>query len=254
MRATNYNDDSDTSSWSTIWSFTTGGSIPTLASPSNGSTAVRLRPTLDWNAVSSCDYYDYECDTTPQFNSPELQSGAIAAGTSEVRLNQLRYGTTYYWRVRIRLNSDTSSWSTVWSFTTAGTIALTSPSNGSTLSRTIKPTLDWDYISDGDYYEYQYDLSPDFDSPALVNGEIAVGTSQIDITEPLRFGETYYWRVREYTAIDTTPWSETWSFNTPGEIALVSPANGATLSNTINVTLDWVHFVLPSLTFSCTML
>ncbi|MBP5400616.1 MAG: T9SS type A sorting domain-containing protein [Bacteroidales bacterium] len=239
MRATNYNDDSDTSSWSTVWSFTTGGSIPTLSSPSNGSTAVRLRPTLDWNAVSSCDYYDYECDTTPQFNSPELQSGAIAAGTSEVRLNQLRYGTTYYWRVRIRLNSDTSSWSTVWRFTTAGTIALTSPSNGSTLSRTIKPTLDWDYISDGDYYEYQYDLSPDFDSPALVNGEIAVGTSQIDITEPLRFGETYYWRVREYTAIDTTPWSETWSFNTPGEIALVSPSNGSTLSRTINTTLDW---------------
>ncbi len=237
-QATNSN-NSDTSSWSTVWSFTTGGSIPTLSSPSNGSTAIRLRPTLDWNAVSSCDYYDYECDTTPQFNSPELQSGAIAAGTSEVRLNQLRYGTTYYWRVRIRLNSDTSSWSTVWRFTTAGAIALTSPSNGSTLSRTIKPTLDWDYINDGDYYEYQYDLSPDFDSPELSTGYVAVGTSEVELTEPLRFGETYYWRVREYTTIDTTPWSETWSLNTPGEIVLVSPANGTTLTNTINVTLDW---------------
>ena len=238
MCATNYN-DSDTSSWSTVWSFTTGGSIPTLASPSNGSTAVRLRPTLDWNAISSCDFYDYECDTTPQFNSSELQSGSIAVGTSEVWLNQLRYGTTYYWRVRIRLNSDTSSWSTVWRFTTAGAIALTSPSNGSTLSRTIKPTLDWDYINDGDYYEYQYDLSPDFDSPELSTGYVAVGTSEVELTEPLRFGETYYWRVREYTTIDTTPWSETWSFNTPGEIVLVSPANGTTLTKTINVTLDW---------------
>ena len=239
MRATNYNDDSDTSSWSTVWSFTTGGSIPTLASPSNGATAIRLRPTLDWNAVSSCDYYDYECDTTPQFNSPELQSGAIAAGTSEVRLNQLRYGTTYYWRVRIRLNSDTSSWSTVWSFTTAGTIALTSPANGTTLYRYLHPTLDWDFINDGDYYEYQYDLSPDFDSPELVSGLVAVGTSEIDITTPVRFGATYYWRVREYTSIDTTPWSATWSFTTPGEIALVSPANGSTLSRTLHPTLDW---------------
>ena len=238
MCATNYN-DSDTSSWSAVWSFTTGGSIPTLSSPSNGSTAVRLRPTLDWNAVSSCDYYDYECDTTPQFNSPELQSGAIAAGTSEVRLNQLRYGTTYYWRVRIRLNSDTSSWSTVWSFTTAGTIVLTSPANGSTLSRTLNPTLDWDYIRDGDYYEYQYDLSPDFDSPELVSGLVAVGTSEVELTAPMRFGATYYWRVREYTSIDTTPWSATWSFTTPGEIALVSPANGSTLSRTLNPTLDW---------------
>ena len=239
MCATNYNDDSDTSSWSTVWSFTTGGSIPTLASPSNGSTAVRLRPTLDWNAVSSCDYYDYECDTTPQFNSPELQSGAIAAGTSEIRLNQLRYGTTYYWRVRIRLNSDTSSWSTVWSFTTAGTIALTSPSNGTTLYRYLHPTLDWDFINDGDYYEYQYDLSPDFDSPELVSGLVAVGTSEVDLTAPMRFGTTYYWRVREFTSIDTTPWSATWSFTTPGEIALVSPANGSTLSRTLNPTLDW---------------
>ena len=238
MCATNYN-DSDTSSWSAVWSFTTGGSIPTLASPSNGSTAVRLRPTLDWNAVSSCDYYDYECDTTPQFNSPELQSGAIAAGTSEIRLNQLRYGTTYYWRVRIRLNSDTSSWSTVWSFTTAGTIALTSPANGTTLYRYLHPTLDWDFINDGDYYEYQYDLSPDFDSPELVSGLVAVGTSEVDLTAPMRFGTTYYWRVREYTSIDTTPWSATWSFTTPGEIALVSPANGSTLSRTLNPTLDW---------------
>ena len=238
VQATNYN-DSDTSSWSTVWSFTTGGSIPTLSSPSNGSTAVRLRPTLQWNSVSSCNYYDYECDTTPNFNSPELQSGSVASGTTSIRINQLRYGTTYYWRVRIRLNSDTSSWSTVWRFTTAGAIALTSPSNGSTLSRTIKPTLDWDYINDGDYYEYQYDLSPDFDSPELSTGYVAVGTSEVELTEPLRFGETYYWRVREYTTIDTTPWSETWSFNTPGEIVLVSPANGTTLTNTINVTLDW---------------
>ncbi len=237
MCATN-NNDSDTSSWSAVWSFTTGGSIPTLASPSNGSTAVRLRPTLDWNAVSSCDYYDYECDTTPQFNSPELQSGAIAAGTSEVRLNQLRYGTTYYWRVRIRLNSDTSSWSTVWSFTTAGTIALTSPSNGTTLYRYLHPTLDWDFINDGDYYEYQYDLSPDFDSPELVSGLVSVGTSEVDLTAPMRFGATYYWRVREYTSIDTTPWSATWSFTTPGEIALVSPANGTTNVGA-STTLDW---------------
>ena len=238
VRATNSN-DSDTSSWSTVWSFTTGGSIPTLSSPSNGATAIRLRPTLDWNAVSSCDYYDYECDTTPQFNSSELQSGSIAVGTSEVRLNQLRYGTTYYWRVRIRLNSDTSSWSTVWHFTTSGTIVLTSPSNGTTLYRYLHPTLDWDFINDGDYYEYQYDLSPDFDSPELVSGLVAVGTSEVELTAPMRFGTTYYWRVREYTSIDTTPWSATWSFTTPGEIALVSPANGSTLSRTLNPTLDW---------------
>ena len=238
MRATNYNDDSDTSSWSAPWSFTTGGSVPTLSSPSNGATAVRLKPLLDWNTISSCDFYDYECDTTPQFNSTELQSGAIAAGTSEVRLNQLRYGTTYYWHVRIRLNSDTSSWSPVWHFTTAETIALTSPSNGSTLSRTINPTLDWDYINDGDYYEYQYDLSPDFDSPELVSGKVAVGTSEVELTEPLRFGATYYWRVREYTSFDTTMWSATWHFTTPGEIALVSPANGTTNVGA-SITLDW---------------
>ena len=237
VQATNYN-DSDTSSWSTVWSFTTGGSIPTLSSPSNGSTAVRLRPTLQWNSVSSCNYYDYECDTTPNFNSSELQSGSVASGTTSIRLNQLRYGTTYYWRVRIRLNSDTSSWSTVWRFTTAGTIALTSPSNGSTLSQTIKPTLDWDYINDGDYYEYQYDLSPDFDSPELSTGYVAVGTCEVELTEPLRFGETYYWRVREYTTIDTTPWSATWSFNTPAALTLVSPSNNATVNST-TVTLDW---------------
>ena len=237
VRATN-NDNSDTSSWSAIWSFTTGGSVPTLSSPSNNATSLRLRPTIQWNSVSSCDYYDYECDTTPQFNSPELQSGSLPSGTTSVRLNQLRYGTTYYWRARIRLNGDTSSWSSAWRFTTAATIALVAPTNGYTLSNSIMPTLDWDYINDGDSYEYQYDVTPDFESPELVSGQLAVGTSEIALTTPLRFETTYYWRVREYTTIDTTPWSATWHFTTPGQIALVSPANGSTNIGT-SVTLDW---------------
>jgi hypothetical protein len=40
-----------------------------------------------------------------------------------------------------------------------------------------------------------------------------VGTSQVSVSG-LRFGTTYYWRVRETSPVDTTDWSEVWHFST----------------------------------------
>ena len=208
-RATNGN-DSDTSAWSLPWSFTTTGAAPTLDSPSNNSTGLRVNPTIDWNAVSGSDYYDYQCDTTLSFNSTELQSGST--GTTQVTLNTLLFGTKYYWRVRTRTNNDSSRWSAAWSLTTAATITLTSPSDG-TKNVGSSVSLDWDYISGGTYFEYQYDTVATFDSEEMVAGQTVVSTSNVTVSDLLT-NSTYYWKVREISSVDTTPWSDVWHFDT----------------------------------------
>ena len=210
-RATNGN-DSDTSAWSLPWNFTTTGAAPTLDSPSNNATGLRINPTIDWDAVSGSDYYDYQCDTTLSFNSTELQSGSMTSGTSQTTLNTLLFGTKYYWRVRSRNGTDTSRWSAAWNFTTAETITLTSPSDG-TNNVGSSVNLDWDYISGGTYFEYQCDTTSTFDSEELITGNIAIGTSNATVSG-LKMNNRYYWRVRELSAVDTTAWSVVWHFDT----------------------------------------
>ena len=73
--------------------------------------------------------------------------------------------------------------------------------------------MDWDYIRGGTIYEYQYDVTPAFNSAELVEGSIQVGTSQVTISN-LEENHLYYWRVRELSAVDTTDWSEVWHFST----------------------------------------
>ncbi len=213
-RITNSN-DSDTSAWSDTWHFTTIGGTPTLSSPFNNGTNVALRPTLHWNSVSNINSYEYECDVTPEFNSPEKQTGSIAAGTTSVKLNVLRYNTVYYWRIRVHVGSQVSAWSSVWNFTTIRTVSLVLPYNNSTGYATTL-SLYWNDINDGNSYEYQYDTCNTFNSPSLVAGTEPIGTEQTTISG-LHAGTTYYWRVRQISDVDTSDWSEVWNFTTQFE-------------------------------------
>ena len=51
---------------------------------------------------------------------------------------------------------------------------MVSPANGTT-NVGSSTTLDWDYIRGGTIYEYQYDVTPAFNSAELVEGSIQVG-------------------------------------------------------------------------------
>ena len=100
-------------------------SVPILVSPVNFATGQPINVTLDWNAVSNVNSYDYEIDTTISFNSPFLITGSkgyISAANNgtdtEYQLSGLDSGQTIFWRVRTIASTDTSNWSAVWRFTT----------------------------------------------------------------------------------------------------------------------------------------
>jgi hypothetical protein len=213
---------------------------PTQLAPTNGAINQDVNAILDWNVVSGITGYNYQYDTSPTFNSPNLFNGTLGA-TSQVTLANLQFNTTYYWRVRaIKTTApiDSSLWSGAFSFTTINTITNLAPADGA-INQEANVLLDWTAFSGITGYLYQYDTSPTFNSPNLFNGIIGA-TSQV-ASANLLFNTTYYWRVRAYHATDTSAYGPVWSFTTINAITNLSPANGA-INQETNVTLDWTAF------------
>ena len=213
---------------------------PTQLAPTNGAINQDVNAILDWNVVSGITGYNYQYDTSPTFNSPNLFNGTLGA-TSQVTLANLQFNTTYYWRVRaIKTTApiDSSLWSGAFAFTTINTITNLAPADGA-INQEANVLLDWTAFSGITGYLYQYDTSPSFNSPNLFNGIIGA-TSQV-ASANLLFNTTYYWRVRAYHATDTSAYGPVWSFTTINAITNLSPANGA-INQETNVILDWTAF------------
>jgi hypothetical protein len=215
-------------------------STPNQLAPTNGAINQSVNAILDWDPVSGITGYNYQYDTSPMFNSPNLNNGTLGTN-SQVTLANLQFNTTYYWRVRALKTTvpiDSSLWSGAFSFTTINNITNLSPANGA-VNQEANVILDWTAFSGITGYLYQYDTSPTFNSANLYNGSIGA-TSQVT-TANLLFNTTYYWRVRAYHATDTSAYGPVWSFTTINAITNLSPANGA-VNQEANVILDWTAF------------
>jgi Secretion system C-terminal sorting domain len=233
----------DSSNWSAIWSFTTIDQI-SLVAPTNGATNQSANEILDWSSLSGLTFYDFQWDTTANFNSPLFYFASVSSGTSQATTSNLRFGTTYYWRVRGRHSTDTTLWSTVRSFTTIDQVSLVAPVNQAT-NQSPNEILDWTSLSGLTFYDFQWDTTANFNSPLFYFASVSSGTSQAT-TSNLRFGTTYYWRVRGRHSTDTTLWSTVRSFTTIDQISLVAPVNQA-INQSPNEIIDWTS--LSGLTF-----
>jgi hypothetical protein len=121
VNATNVN---GTSGWSSVWSFTTGDcggvsvpDVPTLLSPSDGSTDTSCTPTLDWTDSAGASSYTVQVDTETSFTSPVINE-TVNSSSYTLPSGILDSYTTYYWKANASNSAGTSGWSTVWSFTT----------------------------------------------------------------------------------------------------------------------------------------
>ena len=153
-------------------------------------------------------------------------------------VSNLRYGTTYYWRVRARNSVDTTAWSTVWTFNTISpTLTLSTPSDGAQLSG-VSTTLYWNPITGSTRYDWRCDTVPTFNSSALQSGYETSSYNYTSISN-LYYGTTYYWQVRARNSNDTTAWSTMWHFTTgDGPVVLSSPSDETTISG-VSTTLYW---------------
>lgn len=97
------------------------------------------------------------------------------------------------------------------------------PSNGA-VDRAPDVVLDWKAVTSGTYditYQVRLATDPSFTNP-VVDETITVTSYQ---TSELYFGMEYYWQVRASDGINTSYWSETWSFTVVDIVELSAPAD-----------------------------
>lgn len=238
-----------TSGWSSVWNFTTAAgqtipSAPLLISPANGSTNQATTIVLSWNSSTGADHYWIQIAKDQLFSTPTIGDSSIRGTTYQA--NNLAASTTYYWRVKGINSAGSSSWSSVWSFTTvSGQIqppsqpTLISPMDKST-NQPTSIMFTWNAVTNADHYFIQVATDQTFSNMFYTNYAVT-GTSQQ--VNGLQNNTTYFWQVRAVNAGGNSPWSSTWSFTTAlqatlGTPTLSSPANGAANQST-TPTLIW---------------
>lgn len=234
-------DADTTSSWSDIYSFTTGTQPPLdgpeLLSPADKATELTSPITFTWNSVMEADKYTILISESTDFSVSKIDSTITE---TELTVSELKSGTNYFWKV-IASDEARVTDSVTRSFTTkmdsVGVPKLISPANESAGIDTMV-TLSWHIAESADSYHVELSNNVLFDSNVLVKE----GADTTAIFGNLEFQTTYYWRVKELSEGVESEWSETWSFSTlrdvPGEVILISPENGA-IDFKLNPTFSW---------------
>jgi photosystem II stability/assembly factor-like uncharacterized protein len=157
------------------------------------------------------------------FTSPMATIRHANSDLTAVKINDLLFGTQYYWRMRAKHSLDISEWSGARSFNTRATVALDKPSDNST-DQVLDQLLQWkNQFSSEVTYEIQVDDDPAYGSPVFLS------TDEVSVNaEFLKFGVEYNWRVRVLDAFDVSDWTESWTFTTINTVELTSPADAET--------------------------
>ena len=232
-----------TSAYSTVRNFTTAIiSPPLLISPLNNSLNVTLSPLLDWGDVTGATTYNLQVANNSGFTTPIIDLSSLPVSQYTIPASILQANTMYYWRASASNSNGTSSWSTVWNFTTLPSPnipVLISPTNGSNIL-TLTPTLDWSDVTGAASYTLQVATDTNFTNLVINLGSITV--SQYTVPTGVLIGNTtYYWRVRAVNETGPGPWSARWNFRTitiPPAPNLVAPPNNST-NQPPAVFLDW---------------
>jgi hypothetical protein len=207
----------DMSEWSGARSFNTRATV-TLEKPDDDDIDQQLDQLLTWkNQMSEMVSYEIQVDEDPDYASP------IFMATSEVEINAelLKFGVLYYWRVRALHAYDTSAWTDPWRFSTINTVVLESPENSATDIK-LSPLLTWEAQTGIAGYEVRVAGNSSMTNP-LVSSIVPVEESSFIVPVVLEKDYEYYWRVRAVNGLDTSGWSETWSFRTMPPVGIGEP-------------------------------
>ena len=247
----------DTSGWSATWQLHTTDRVVlySLSNDTSSTSGYYTRQYLEWNNNKGSSSYILQLDTTPNFNSNELLVANVSSSTTNTDtykgtyISNMLYGTMYYWRVCAVNAVDTSGWSSTWQFHTIDKVVLYSPSNNSTGLSVSSRTLQWYNNKGSSSYIVQVDTTTNFNSVLLRNLSVSSSMTNTDTYKStsitnMRYGTTYYWRVRAVNAaVDTSGWSAIWKFTTAYQLTsgptLISPVNDSVGATHSNILLAW---------------
>jgi hypothetical protein len=232
-----------TSTWSSVWSFTTAPpapGVPVLASPANGASSQPLTLNFIWNASANAVSYSIQLSTSSGFTTTVSNQGGLTGITTSV--SGLSANDTCFWRVNATNGGGTSAWSAVWSFATILVAppvpVLLSPATGTT-SQPTASKLYWNAATGATVYSVQVSTSSAFSTAAVSQTGVTATSASVN---GLANGTTYFWEVNATGPGGTSLWSSVWSFVTVAAIppvpALSSPTNGS-LNEPLSPTISW---------------
>lgn len=234
----------DTSSWNNS-TFITRDFV-NISSPSDGA-EVWTGFTLNWDAHDGVNFYDVRVDTSLNFNTDALRTVSntyinTSDGNNDTQwfINNLYFGSVYYWQIRARNSADSSEWTSPRTFQTRDFVTIASPSNEADVWTGL--TLNWNAHDGVSFYDVRVDTSLNFNTDALrtvSNTYINTSDGNNDtqwFIDNLYFGHTYYWQVRARNAVDSSTWSEPLTFQTRDFVNKTSPNNTDTWTG---LTINW---------------
>ena len=239
---------STNSSWSNVWSFTTSSNSlasPQNLYPANGAVNQPVTIHLGWNSISGSNSYILQIATDSSFKSIILFQSGITNTSDPV--SGLLNNTIYYWHVKAVNNTDSSAYSSVWNFKTAGDSSSSVPSVPSLLTpannssdQPLYPILNWNTSLNSVYYRLQVSTDNSFKNVIFDDSVITSTYYQVG---PLNQAKEYYWHVRASNNSGYSDWSVTWDFITQSSISnvpvLILPVDGAkNLPLSVNFTWD----------------
>jgi len=200
----------DTSTWSSTWRFATGLQAPILRDPPDGAQNRAAPLALSWFPSPRATAYRLQLATVWDI----VRTTGALADTFFI-VDSLSFWTVYDWRVRALSVTDSSDWSTAWSFVTERQPSLlppvlVSPASGST-AQPPTLTLAWHRTSGATDYRLQLATDAAFQNIFRSTGALA---DTFFIVDSLSLGTFYTWRVRALSATDSSGWSASWSFTT----------------------------------------
>jgi hypothetical protein len=202
--------DTDSSSWSEVRTFVTDNSIA-LKKPNNAEILKEVNPWLSWKAFDGTQTYAYQIHINENWNNALM----YFVDSLTIPTPLLKYGTTYHWHVRGQNVRDTSGWSETRTFTTAAAVELDYPDNGMD-SISLKPQLKWSQIKGSTSYNVEYSKNEDFTDAYVVYKPTndADKAPFYNVIISMDHNTQYFWRIRATTAIDTSDYSEVFTFTT----------------------------------------
>ncbi|MGD1044889.1 MAG: cohesin domain-containing protein [Bacteroidota bacterium] len=208
---------SGTSSYSTVFNFTTvvaAPGVPLLQTPATGATNQAVSLTLTWGSVTGAATYRVQVATDNLFADVVVDDSTLTAASKVV--GSLLNNTKYYWRVNAKNTGGTSSYSTVFNFTTivaAPAIpVLRAPANGVT-GQQISVTLLWDNVAGAVTYRLQFATNSRFTPASMVIDDSTLTTAS-KVVSSLLLNTQYYWRVNATNIGGTSSYSTVFSFTT----------------------------------------
>lgn len=210
----------DTSSWSTPFSFFTNDSVAFHSTWTIlGDTAIHPLDTIIIKGIMGTNRYEVNFANDAAFTSPQIfywDSSALIVNNNSGNLDTIARGAidtipfgTFYYRVRLLTDNDTSKWTAVRTLTTVKKVVLKTPADDATA---VDPatSFTWEAIRGAAYYILEYDTVPAFTNVTKVN---VTGTSYTPAAQ-LETQTNYYWRVRCVTNSDTTDLYDEYHFKT----------------------------------------